>query len=585
MNKIYSNINDLINSSNNILNHKLVQTLADVLPTGVVIANAKGKIIYANHEAYSIFSDIRSDENNRSELGYTLFDMNGEEIPFEEIPLYRTLKDGNIHRDKEIRVRFSDGKERFISVSSCPLINDNNVIVGALAGFYDITPSKVNEQKSIENQQTVKSLINGITEIMTLMDAEGKILIANQAFAIRFNKDADDMTGYNIFEAMPSEIVKIWRDKIHSVIKSKLPINFEDVWKGCTLNHHLFPVINSNNEVSKIAAFSQDITESKRIQEAFRESEERFRNIFENAASGMALISLHGHYFMVNNSLADMVGYTTQELVNMTYNDFTHQGDIKISNDSMQKLINGEVKNFQIEKRYIHKKGNIVWVLLNASIVKDSLGKPFYVIAQIQDISMSKKIQEELRRAKLDADQARAQAEKLAQTDYLTGLYNRGAFMNKLFEKSSHTVEDNSLISIIMVDIDHFKSINDTYGHRIGDKVIKQLAKVLKNGCRTYDFVGRYGGEEFIVCLPRTNLEEAYIVAEEMRKSVGNLEMTLLDGNFCINITASFGVASAHIKNEKYAEELIECSDLALYQAKQNGRNRVEVNSRFSVKL
>lgn len=585
MTKVYQNIIDLINSSNNILNNKLIQILVDVLPTGVVIANMEGKIIYANHEACSIFSDIKLDVNDRSEMGYTLLDMDGKEIPFEQIPLYRTLADGNTYRNKEVLVKFSNGKNRFISVSSCPLLDDRNCIIGALAGFYDITLSKVNEQKYIENEQTVKSLINGITEIMTLMDTEGKVLTANHAFAVKLGKNADAAAGYHVFDAMPPEIASDWQDKIRALIRGKISINFEDTWNGCILQHRLFPIINSHNKVTKIAVFSQDITESKRIQEAYRESEERFRSVFENAASGMALISLDGHYFMVNNSLIHMVGYTAEELGNMTYHDFTHPDDIKLSDDNMQRLVSGEVRKFQIEKRYIHKKGNIVWVLLNVSTVEDSFGKPFYGIAQIQDITLSKEAQEELRKAKLDADQARAQAEKLAQTDYLTHLYNRGAFMNRLFKESRRMLEIDACMSMIMVDIDHFKKINDTYGHRMGDIVLQQFSSALKNGCRTYDFVGRYGGEEFILCLPETTMEQAYIIAERMRNTMESLAISLPDSNFYMHVTASFGVASAKIISERCAEKLIDYSDRALYRAKQNGRNRVEVYSDFSVKL
>ncbi|AOT73254.1 hypothetical protein Gferi_21955 [Geosporobacter ferrireducens] len=343
--------------------------------------------------------------------------------------------------------------------------------------------------------------------------------------------------------------------------------------------------MNSQNKVTKIAAFSQDITESKRIQEAFRESEERFRSVFENAASGMALISLDGHYFMVNNSLIHMVGYTAEEFGNMTYHDFTHPDDIKLSDDNVRQLVNGEIKNFQIEKRYIHKKGNIVWVLLNVSVVKDSLGKPFYGIAQIQDITLSKEAQEELRQAKLDADQARAQAEKLAQTDYLTGLYNRGAFMNRLFEESSRMLKTDACMSVIMVDIDHFKRINDTHGHRMGDIVLQQFSTALKKGCRADDFVGRYGGEEFILCLPKTTMEQAYIIAERIRRTMENLAIPLPESDFYMYVTASFGVASVKIINERCAERLIDYSDRALYQAKQNGRNRVEAYSGFSASL
>lgn len=159
--------------------------------------------------------------------------------------------------------------------------------------------------------------------------------------------------------------------------------------------------------------------------------------------------------------------------------------------------------------------------------------------------------------------------------DSLTGIYNRRYINEKLpVEIISASLSEQSL-SIIMVDIDFFKKVNDVYGHLTGDCTLKSLADILL-GCikRESDWVSRYGGEEFLVCLPGAGLEKALEIAEHIRKTVEN--SVILCGEHTIKITASFGVCSIKPSPGASVENLIDCADKKLYEAKNNGRNRVE---------
>jgi two-component system cell cycle response regulator len=164
---------------------------------------------------------------------------------------------------------------------------------------------------------------------------------------------------------------------------------------------------------------------------------------------------------------------------------------------------------------------------------------------------------------------------RLARTDYLTGLLNRRAFMERLESENSRAQRENKPLSLIVMDIDHFKMVNDSYGHQVGDLVLQELAATISRTCRLYDFVGRYGGEEFIICLPGAGQANACLTAERMRTAIENAEMLIPDQDVVVKITASFGVASLQPGDEPNIDRLIKRADDALYKAKRQGRNRV----------
>ncbi|MFC1494564.1 diguanylate cyclase [Thermodesulfobacteriota bacterium] len=164
----------------------------------------------------------------------------------------------------------------------------------------------------------------------------------------------------------------------------------------------------------------------------------------------------------------------------------------------------------------------------------------------------------------------------MAKTDFLTGILNRRAFMERIEEEISRSIRSGKIFSIIMSDIDHFKTINDTYGHQAGDQVLQIFSKKLSETIRPYDFIGRYGGEEFIVCLSDTGKDDAVQKAEKMRTAIEETKfMTGDEPSHTVKVTASFGVSSFMETDDKNVDLIIKRADDALYKAKSKGRNRV----------
>lgn len=175
---------------------------------------------------------------------------------------------------------------------------------------------------------------------------------------------------------------------------------------------------------------------------------------------------------------------------------------------------------------------------------------------------------------------ANSRLETMAMTDALTGLPNRRNALSRLKEVVSESLRHKTPLGCIMIDIDHFKLVNDSYGHDIGDQVLREIAAIFNTTARSYDMVSRIGGEEFLVICARSTLSESKQLAERLRRAIHDLRITIEDNT--IQITISLGVASWN-ENMSTGEDMTKAADRALYQAKKNGRNRVEIEKGINV--
>lgn len=185
------------------------------------------------------------------------------------------------------------------------------------------------------------------------------------------------------------------------------------------------------------------------------------------------------------------------------------------------------------------------------------------------------RLNSELVNVRTQLEQRNADLERLAYHDMLTGLTNRRSIIEKLDEWLRHVRRYRGRLAVAMLDIDHFKQVNDLYGHRTGDRVLADVASLILRSVRQTDFVGRYGGEEFLIILPRTDVAGAAKMAERVRASVQGTPMHALDGR-TFSSTVSMGVAEYCDGDDE--DLLVGRADAALYRAKELGRNRVEVS-------
>lgn len=206
----------------------------------------------------------------------------------------------------------------------------------------------------------------------------------------------------------------------------------------------------------------------------------------------------------------------------------------------------------------------------------DYLPKPYNeneLNARIYSCLRTKQLQDELRNKNSELESLLQKLEILSITDQLTELYNRRHFENILKQEFAKTLRFGTPLCCLMIDVDFFKKINDTYGHHIGDAVLKETSEIIKANLRDIDTVARWGGDEFILLFPQTKKEEALIPIERIRKSVAEHIFPNIKNE---RVTLSIGIASVPNNDNKIdtAEKLVQLADLALYEAKKNGRNR-----------
>ena len=206
------------------------------------------------------------------------------------------------------------------------------------------------------------------------------------------------------------------------------------------------------------------------------------------------------------------------------------------------------------------KDGTKLWLDINFVPLFDESGALAYYAAIERDLTEHKKLQFAL--------------ENMARTDGLTGLANHQAFMERAKGEFSRARRYSRSLSVVMIDIDHFKSINDQYGHAVGDEVLRQISRQCQSKLRDSDFLGRLGGEEFALLLPDTSRDSAHHVAERMREQLNETPI-ILDKETTLNITASFGVAALKEDDADF-NAMLHRADTAMYQAKHSGRNQVK---------
>ncbi len=277
--------------------------------------------------------------------------------------------------------------------------------------------------------------------------------------------------------------------------------------------------------------------------------------LFDHAPIGMALLAMDLRRVQVNDALCRLTGYSRHQLVRAPVGAITHPDDVDLDAENRQRLLAGEISTYQIEKRYVHAWGHYIWVLVTVSLVRDDTGRPLYLISQVQDISERKAQERRLN--------------DLVDHDFLTRLFNRRRFEQELAKEARRAERHESTSAVLLIDLDHFKEVNDLFGHQAGDDLLKTVAGALRHAVRHTDTLARIGGDEFAVILPHTNADQAQLAAENIVQALRR--QIAVRGDHVMHTTASVGVAEF---DDSTAADVLACVDLAMYEAKRAGGDR-----------
>lgn len=303
-----------------------------------------------------------------------------------------------------------------------------------------------------------------------------------------------------------------------------------------------------------------EVAERADTEARLRESEQRFKSAFESAAVGMVLLREDRSIFHVNQAFADMLGYTREELLDHSVRDLSHPDDRDAGLFSYHELRSGNIDNYSVEKRYVHKDGGILRCLTHTSAVRAADGTFVYSIGQIQDITEAYQLAERL--------------SFQATHDPLTGLINRREFESRIDYALSSAQSNRREHALCYLDLDQFKVINDTCGHSAGDELLRQIAALLGGCIRTSDTLARLGGDEFGLLMEGCPLTKSQRVAETLRGAIEDFQFVWDDKRFRVGV--SIGVVPIN-GDSSSVTEVLQQADTACYAAKDMGRNRIHV--------
>ena len=325
------------------------------------------------------FKDIKASKEAFETL------QENEYIRYENLPL--KTKDGRLIQVEFISNVYLAGNEKVVQCN----IRENTEhkrIVAAL---------QANEKKYYD-------LINQSPDGYFIIELSGNILIVNNAMCKELEFSEEEFLSMSIWDIIPEQYLDQYKERLTRILRGEsLKEAAEYMVRGKTGRQHYVEVLSApryaGGDIIGFQGVARDITARKRAEEALFESEQRFKSAFQYSAIGMALVSLEGKCLKVNSVLCSILGYSEDELLMKTFQEYTHPDDLDGDLDYLNQLLAGKIESYKMEKRYFHKNGKIIWGLLAVALAKDNTGAPLYLISQIEDITEHKLADAALRKS------------------------------------------------------------------------------------------------------------------------------------------------------------------------------------------
>ena len=447
-------------------------------------------------------------------------------------------------------------------------------------GFILMVNQRLNEENR-EEKEKLQLIFNTSPDaaLITRLN-DGLVVDVNIGFTV--------MTGYTRDEVIGESTLKlsVW----HNTADQQIFIaKLED--KGiCTNLEFVFqrkdrsPFLGSISAriiiihaVPHIVSVIHDITERKQAEEALMESEEKYRSILNASPDDITITDLEGRILMISPAAKKMFGFDPNfdEFIGLRLLDFIVPEDVERAQSNILLMYQGSSLRPN-EYRGVRQDKSIFDIEVNSGFVRNANGQPTKMVFIVRDITERKQAEQKIQDLvqQLEIEKNTAQFNSI--TDSLTGLANRRFFDEALRTEFFRLKRSGSTLSLIMLDVDHFKKFNDSYGHLAGDNCLRLIGTTLKTIVgRAPDIVTRYGGEEFAVILPETDVIGAEALAERIRKGVSELAIPHSASDTANYVTVSLGVVTVYTTKLESPEQVVAMADEALYCAKKGGRNRI----------
>ena len=456
------------------------------------------------------------------------------------------------------------GSREWFETFKAPVFTDEGQLLGTVGFSRDISERKNPERELADNEERLRELAAQSRTIVWEVDAQGLYTHVSEVSEVVFGYPPSELVGSMHFydlhpeegrEAFKRAALAVFAQKeafagLHNRVQTK---DGHEVW----VSTNGIALLNGDGTLRGYRGGDLDITERKQAEAQLRVNAEKHEAILRTAMDGFWLVNAKGHLLEVNEAYSRMSGYSVEELLTMSVSDLESE---EAAAETAAHITNVTARGAdRFESRHRRKDETLIDVEVSAQLVVGGTGE---ITCFLRDITARKHLQDELT--------------KQATTDELTQIFNRRHFIELAQREIKRSVRHRGPVTVALLDIDHFKHTNDTFGHAAGDQALVAFVSVCKTIIREIDVLARIGGDEFALLLPETTVEQAHSAAERIRLAVEELPIESADVH--VSMTVSAGVAGLSGDDEKI-DNLLRRADKALYQAKETGRNRTVVDS------
>lgn len=489
----------------------------------------------------------------------------------------------------ELEYRRQDGTTVLTDVVALPILTPDGRCVEVLGLTRDISAYRAAAAVARANEEKMRRMLDHIpTPVAALsLDRDEKVLFINEQFVRAFGYTREDIPTRGAWEARAypdtdyrSAASAWWRQAAGESLRVTGRVESREVHITCKDGRVKDVMVSATPMDDLLLVSLLDVTERRKAEEQLRVSEERHRLWADHSIDGIWTMGLEGVFTYLSPSLERMLGYTAEELMALPLKAIVSRDTWPIVAEGLARAMANVQAGHPIdftarEIQHVRKDGSRFWAEVTATGMYDRQGRFLEVFGITRDISARKQDERELeqaREATAAANRALAAAnaelQKLALTDALTGLWNRRHLEQSIDTAMVQARRYGYPLSLILCDIDHFKSINDRYGHQTGDRVLIEVARRVGSSLRGADILARWGGEEFVILTPHCGERKAAALAEKLRGLLADDPVPGVG-----RVTSSFGVAEW--MHDETLDDWLKRVDDALYRAKDEGRNRV----------
>jgi len=571
------------------LSNEEVIPVLEHLPTALAFVSADDEfnLLYVNSAFTRLFGYSKDDIKTITgwtELVYSDPTLRSQRLSAWLASVEKAKKENSSVPDREGHVLGKDGKPRDVIIQTSLL---QNVM---LLTFTDITERKRLEKELRDRDKQFRSIVENANDIIYVLDLEGFLIYASPNIQSTLGLCPADLVSTDFRPLIHPQDIDRCQAAFASVItegKRLTGIEYrvqkaDGTWGWQSSN--IGPIFDDAEHISALIGVGRDIDLRKEVEEQLHISEARYRLLSDYAHDVIWSINPNGTITYVSPSVQLVRGYTPEEAMCQPLEQILTPASIAQNlayfGEMLADVAAGrKPKPFRGQMEYICKDGSTYWCDVMATPILADDGSLVELLGVSRDISEHKRNEAALKKAKegtealnLALEAANEQLNQIATTDALTGLWNRRYFEDRAKHEMSMAVRYSLPLSVLIFDIDHFKTVNDTHGHLVGDLVLGELSKLALQQIRAADLPCRWGGEEFMILMPNTNSVDAVAVAEKLRAS-----FTLNQIHGVGTVTASFGVATFQVHES--LDQWIGRVDRALYASKQSGRNTVKLAS------